>query len=280
MVKPADIDLARAAGERIAAGQRTWLFLDYDGTLAEFAPNPDIVLPDEEVIALLERLARHPDVLRVAVLSGRRFSHVKSLLPVRGVLLAGNYGIEFQTWDGETVRLIDFDSERPFLDQVKTEWRRLIGDDASYYLEDKGYSVALHAKNAGEEEARLLIADAARTARQLVEQGTFRMLGGDRFLEVAPTLADKGQSLSTILKRFPWGKGGEDGGEQKQADIIYLGDDDKDEEAFKVVLKNGGTPIVVMAKDRPTQALYYLRSPGAVRRWLTSLIETVEAHRA
>ena len=33
--------------ERIAHAERLWLFLDYDGTLAEFAPTPDHVFPDD-----------------------------------------------------------------------------------------------------------------------------------------------------------------------------------------------------------------------------------------
>ena len=32
------IELARDLGKRVVEGERLWLFLDYDGTLAEFAP--------------------------------------------------------------------------------------------------------------------------------------------------------------------------------------------------------------------------------------------------
>lgn len=281
MIEKADQNHARQIGERIAAGQRTWLFLDYDGTLAEFAPNPDVVLPDPELIALLKRLARHDDVLRLVVLSGRRFSHVLSLLPVPGVLLAGNYGIEFQTWEGKRERLVDFDRERPFLDQIKAEWQRLVGDAEDYYLEDKGYSVALHARKARDKEARLMIADATSAARQLVDKNTFRILGGYKFLEVAPVMSDKGQSLSMILKRFPWGEGEPEQPTDARggAHIIYLGDDDKDEQAFKVVLKRGGTPIVVMQEEHPTLAEYYLSSPAETRCWLTNIAEVLDARR-
>ena len=51
--------------------ENLFLFLDYDGTLAEFAPNPDIVLPDDELIQLLTRLKANPKV-DLAVVSGRR----------------------------------------------------------------------------------------------------------------------------------------------------------------------------------------------------------------
>ena len=69
--------------QRLARTERLWLFLDYDGTLADFAPTPDHVLPDPELVDLLATLARHPRI-RIAVVSGRRLSHVQKLVPVPG----------------------------------------------------------------------------------------------------------------------------------------------------------------------------------------------------
>ena len=74
---------------RLAQAARLWLFLDYDGTLADFAPTPEHVNPDPEVVDLIGRLQREPG-FRVAVVSGRRLSHVQELVPVPGVLLALN----------------------------------------------------------------------------------------------------------------------------------------------------------------------------------------------
>ncbi len=260
------IELARDLGKKVVEGERLWLFLDYDGTLAEFAPTPDTILPDAELIALLKRLAKYTDHLRIVIMSGRRFSHIQKLLPVPGILEAGTYGIEFQTWEGEQVCLLDFETERPFIDQVKMQWNTLIGNRPGYYLEDKRYSLALHARLAPEKEARSMLIEAAQMARQVVEKGTFQILGGNKFIEVAPVIADKGQSVSMLLKRFSW----------PGACIIYIGDDDKDEEAFQVVLKNDGIPIVVATEERPTYALHRLANPAEVRQWLTALVEQLE----
>jgi trehalose 6-phosphate phosphatase len=243
-----------------------WLFLDYDGTLAEFAPTPDTVLPDPEIIDLLSRLARYPDAIRVVIMSGRRFSHIQKLLPVPGILEAGAYGIEFITWQGKHVRLLDFETARPFLDQVRERWLALIEHRPGYTLEDKEYALALHARTAPAEEARATLAEAAQIARQFVQKESYRILGGNRYIEVAPTIADKGQSVSMLLLRFPW----------PGAEIVYIGDDDKDEPAFEVVLKNGGVPIVVAADARPTHALYRLESPREVKKWLEELVEVLE----
>ncbi len=259
---------ARALGKRLVEeGKRAWLFLDYDGTLAEFAPTPDTILPDADLIQLLTDLAQYPEKLRIVIMSGRRFSHIQELLPVPGILEAGTYGIEFETWEGEQMQLLDFETERPFLDQVKKQWAQIVGKQPGFYIEDKGYSLALHARRAPEKAAHLVLAEAASSAKEIVERGTFRMLGGYKFLEVAPTIADKGQSVSTLLKRFPW----------PNAELFYLGDDDKDEEAFKVIIKQGGVAIVVSAEPRPSLAQYRLHGPAKVRDWLKTLQETLAA---
>lgn len=77
---------------QIAKANQVWLFLDYDGTLADFAPTPDHVEPNPEIALLLTRLNDHPRI-RVTVISGRRLSHIQKLIPVPGILLAGTYGI-------------------------------------------------------------------------------------------------------------------------------------------------------------------------------------------
>jgi trehalose 6-phosphate phosphatase len=259
-------EAVRRLAKQLAQAGRCWLFLDYDGTLASFAPTPDDIFPDPELIQLVTRLAQQPERLRVVILSGRRLAHIQKLLPVPGILLAGSYGIEYQTSQGEAVQAYDPDQQRPLLDQVKAVWAGLITGRTGFFLEDKGYTVALHARHALPEEAQEVVALAERAAGQLLNDGPFRLLSGERFLEVAPQAADKGQSISSLLAEFPW----------PEAHIVYIGDDDKDEAAFEVVNARGGITIVVDEKLRPSQARYRLQDPGEVRQWLSRLAEQLE----
>ena len=96
-------ELIEPLAEALSRGARLLLFLDYDGTLAEFARTPDIVRSDPELIALLSRLVQHRDLLRVVILSGRSLSQIQKLLPVPDLLLAGTYGLEFHGDEGEVV---------------------------------------------------------------------------------------------------------------------------------------------------------------------------------
>jgi trehalose 6-phosphate phosphatase len=250
--------------ERLAQAERFWLFLDYDGTLADFAPTPEYVNPDPEIVGLFERLARHPR-FRVAVVSGRRLSHVRELVPVPGVLLAGTYGVELLTAGGARIDRLDHESLRPTLDALKPDWADLIAGRQGFFLEDKGWALALHARYAAEDEAGRVLSGARRLAYTAADRAgpeSFRLLGGHKFLEIGPRLANKGLTVAYLLDAFPW----------PRALPIYLGDDDKDEEAFGVVRSRRGIAVVVAANPRQTEAHLRLQSPQDARRWLEMLL--------
>jgi trehalose 6-phosphate phosphatase len=258
---PTILPSADKALTQLSKHARLWLFLDYDGTLADFAPTPDIVSPDAALIALLSALHEKPD-LRLAVISGRRLKHVRSLVPIPGIWLAGTYGIELLTPGGEQLERLDYRSIRPALEGLKLEWHSLIGDHSGFYLEDKGWSLAIHARYATDQEAAETLSAARDQAQTALKDGNLRLQGGHKFLEICPQQADKGETLEHILSSdvFPG------------ALPVYIGDDDKDERAFSAVNARQGIAIVVMAEVRPTQAGYTLANPAAVRAWLKALL--------
>jgi trehalose 6-phosphate phosphatase len=247
--------------ERLGQAERLWLFLDYDGTLADFAPTPDHVDTDPELIGLLTRLARHSRI-RMTVISGRRLSHVEALVQVPGIFLAGTYGIELRTPEGKRINRVEYDAVRPTLNALKPRWLHLIAGHEGFFLEDKGWALALHARFADEDEAEEVLAAARHLGTVAARSGPFRLLGGDKFLEIGPTLAHKGQTVDYLLDRYPW----------PSALPVYLGDDDKDEEAFGVIKDRGGISILVAPEPRKTKADCRLESPQAARHWLERLL--------
>jgi trehalose 6-phosphate phosphatase len=247
--------------KRLAQADHVWLFLDYDGTLADFAPTPEHVEPDPEVVGLLTRLAQQPGI-RVAVVSGRRLDQVQALIPVPGVLLVGTYGIELQTPDGKRIDRVSAGAIRPVLDDLKPRWEGLIAGREGFFLEDKDWALALHARFAEDGEATMVLEEARHMATDVAPGGPLRLLGGHKFLEIGPRLANKGQTVAYLLDHYPW----------SGAIPVYLGDDDKDEEAIGVIKARGGMAILVAREPRNTQADCRLESPQAVRHWLQTLL--------
>ncbi len=246
--------------QHLQQGGLIWLFLDYDGTLVPIAPSPDQARPDAALLELLAQLARG-NVFRTVILSGRPLSALQAMLPVPGLMLAGLYGVETQMPDASVQRYIEPAELRSTIEKVKTAWTDLVRGRAGFLVEDKGSAVALHARFAAEADAEEVLPQAQSIASRLMRAGHFRLLGGQRFLEVAPAAAHKGKTVARLLAHGDW-----------NGLSVYFGDDDKDEEAFAIVQEHGGIPIAVGPREL-AHAQECLPSPAAVREWLQLFIK-------
>lgn len=242
----------------IALADRVRLILDYDGTLAEFAPTPDVINPDPELIALLTRLVKKEKYLP-AVLSGRSLKHLRELLPMDGLLMAGTYGIEMVLPDGRQIRTLEFDRVRPTMEELLPKWQALLDGQTGFFLEDKGWSLALHARYADITDARRVLDSARSDIEELSAGLNFSVEHRERFLEITPVEANKHRGVETILSQYtPTG-----------ALPIYFGDDLNDEEAFKAILAAGGLCVRVSKDSVQTRAQYQLAGPDEVRQLLS-----------
>jgi trehalose 6-phosphate phosphatase len=241
-----------------------WLFLDYDGTLAEFAPTPDLIEPKPQVFELLEELAASPRI-RVTVLSGRRLEHIQKLLPASGIFLAGSYGIELQTPKGKVIHRVEYEEIRPLLDEIKPQWASLIHSREGFYLEDKGWTLAIHARFAKDYEAEQVLTQGREVLERVSPGSQFEIVRGHKFLEIAPRLAHKGEAVAYLLDRYPL----------QDMHLIYIGDDDRDEEAFPVIQAHGGMAIKVIQHSQTapqTSADFCFESTKETLGWLRGLV--------
>jgi trehalose-phosphatase len=197
--------------------------------------------------------------MRVSIISGRRLGHIRKLVPIKGILLAGTYGVEMQLPDGREVHRISYDVIRPTLDGLKPRWQELTEGKEGFYLEDKGWALAIHARKAEKMEGLQVLESAERMLTPELLGEHMQKIHSYRFLEVGPLNADKGHALGYLFDNFHW----------KDAIPIYIGDDDKDEEAFQVINEQNGYSILVSSEPRSTTAKYILESPGQVHQWLT-----------
>ncbi|HSB67574.1 MAG TPA: trehalose-phosphatase [Anaerolineales bacterium] len=248
----------------VSEAERLWLFLDYDGTLVKFARTPDILKPDPKLIDLVRRLVA-TSRLRLAIVSGRRLKDIQTLLPVEGIYKAGTYGIEVETPDGERIQREEYTQVRPYLDRLKPQWEEIINGRKDFYLEDKGWSLAVHARFASEKEAIQVISNLQHTLDQDLITDEYRLIKHKRFLEISSAKAHKGKTVSFLLNSFPL----------TEARLVYIGDDDNDSEAFETIHAFGGVAISVeqyFGIIRSSGGDYVFKSPKAVRKWLDSLV--------
>jgi trehalose-phosphatase len=241
-----------------------WLFLDYDGTLKEFAPTPAHVEPDPEVVGVLDRLARKPGT-RLTIISGRRLPDVRRLVPLSGILIAGSYGMEILTPEGHVIQRADFDEIRPTLDALRPQWERLIAGREGFYLEDKAWTLALHGRWASDAEAETVLSRARQFAQSNSRPELFQIVNEYKFVEIAPRLANKKAAVAYLVEKYPL----------PDARLLYIGDDDKDEQAFAAVHAHGGAGVRVLAnaeRGRTVTADFLLESPAATLQLLAMLL--------
>jgi trehalose 6-phosphate phosphatase len=179
---------------------RAAVLLDVDGTLAPIVARPELAEVPEETRAELRRLVERYAL--VACVSGRSGEEARRLVGVDGVVYVGVHGLELAP-EAERWR----EMLRPF---AQLEWP---------WLEDKGLTVALHWREAANEQA-------ARTELQRVaeraEAAGLEARWGRKVLELRPPVeADKGTAVRTLLE------------ERGLRRALYAGDDTTDLDAFR-----------------------------------------------
>jgi trehalose-phosphatase len=245
-------------------GSRLVVLSDFDGTLAEFDPNPDVPMLTWERHALLETLAFRPDV-SVGLVSGRRLHDLisRTALPPH-VYYAGLHGMEIEVDDREW--------HHPDLEPSRTQVRGLasrLTDVVSRVpgarVEDKDVAVAVHTRavDPGKRDEVVTLAEACAAPWLLSRQ--LKRLEGNCVVEYLPNIAcHKGDATQWIaadvrdrFEQRPW--------------VVFLGDDVTDEDAFLSI--DDGEGIGVLIGSRPSAATHQLQGIDQVDlllRWLAN----------
>jgi trehalose 6-phosphate phosphatase len=179
---------------------RAAVLLDVDGTLAPIVARPELAAVPAETRAEVARLAERYAL--VACVSGRSGEEAAQLVGVEGVLYVGVHGLELAP-EAEAWR----EALRPF---AAERWP---------WLEDKGLTVALHWREADDEEAALRELEAIAERAQAAG---LEARWGRKVLELRPPVeADKGTAVRTLLS------------ERGLRRALYAGDDTTDLDAFR-----------------------------------------------
>jgi len=100
---------------------------------------------------------------------------------VPGLILAGTYGIEVQYSDGKQIFRAVYEEVRPALEALKPKWAALIAGRKGFYLEDKGWALALHARFADPDESDRVLSMARAYLQEGFTEDQYRILGAINF---------------------------------------------------------------------------------------------------
>src|SRR3982750_1978371 len=135
------------------------LLLDFDGTVAEFNPDPATPELTPERWELLSRISREPGT-SLGIVSGRRLDDLRARtrLPDH-VYHAGLHGLEIEV-DGKRTTHPDLGAAEAGIEGLADCLNRLRDDFPEVLIEDKGASVAVHTRRLPNQEYERVFARA------------------------------------------------------------------------------------------------------------------------
>lgn len=220
------------------------LFSDFDGTLVEIAPRPDLVHVPSGLPHRLEALHSALDGA-FAIVTGRSISDIDGFLSLPYLTVSGGHGAEQRRngkHDAPSATLTEQAEE------IAETVRAVIGMDERVIVETKPSGVAVHYRAAPDREA-----DAHGALNQAIAgRGVFHVIRGKKVVEARPRNTNKGLATRLLMQEAPF----------RSRTPVFVGDDVTDEDAFAAVIELGGFGIKVGPGH--TQAQFRIPDVSAV----------------
>jgi len=252
--KPMDDEISDKLKKDYKAAKRRLIFLDYDGTLTGFNPDPKNAKPDQELKDIFKQLTKDKKN-NIVVVSGRDRKILWEWL--------GEFDIEFICEHGVWLKKDGKDWKT--LIKLSNEWKEEISSILELYVnrtpgsfvEEKDYSLVWHYRKVETGLGELRTRELMSHLKYLVADSDLQVLEGNKVVEIKNSQINKGRAASKWLNEG-----------QRYDFIMALGDDWTDEDTFEVMPKKAYT---IKIGSKTSAAKYSLKSHVEVRELLKEL---------
>jgi len=242
-----------------AAGQ-ILLLADFDGTLAPIAARPELAGMSGRMKSLLSRLAKNSH-FTAGILSGRSLSNLKGKVDVKGLIYAGNHGLEIETLNETYIHPKAIEASK-LIRKVKRELITNLSSFEGVFVEDKGLTLSVHYRLAAFKDNIKIKKVFFDTVGPYAEKDLLKQTEGKKVLELRPPIDwNKGSAVLWLIEVL----------NLKNSLPIYIGDDKTDEDVFKI-LGREGVSVFIGEASASSKAVYYLRDVSEVEK----LFEKIE----
>lgn len=231
------------------------LLCDYDGTLTPIRKNPSMAILSSEVKDLICRIKAKQD-FTFGIVTGRSYKDIIKLVDCRDMIVISNHG--FQINNKKKVWI--HPKAEKTISSLKNIYRLLkeeINSFKSALIENKKLTLTVHYRNVKNN----LIHGLKKKVFDIVDDynGKIRKTTGKKVIEVKPDINwDKGKAVLKILRTV--------NARDHKTNIIYIGDDNTDEDVFRILDKN--TITIHVGKKRKSYAQYYIKNVRETQKFL------------
>ena len=234
---------------------RRLLFLDYDGTLVPFAGHPEMAGPDEEVLNLLDRLSKYPQI-DVVLTSGRDKGTLQRWFGMLNIDYIAEHGawIKEKGEDWKLTGALATDWKPHLLPILKMYADRVPGS----FVEEKEFSIGWHYRRSNPESGSLQARELTDELINFTANIDVQVLQGSKVVEVRNASVNKGVAAMHFISRGSFDF------------ILAIGDDSTDEDLFKML---PGTAYSIRVGMTSSHARFNLRNYVEVRKLIEELIK-------
>ena len=228
-------------------------FLDYDGTLVDFNEDPELAIPDNRLISLLQQIGEHPKT-EVVIVSGRDQNFLEKWFGKLPITLVAEHGhcIKNSSQDWIVKGSSKHQWMEDFIPILETFNDRTPGS----FIEKKRNSIVWHYRKADPELAVRRVVELKTVLNSLITN-QLTVMDMDKALEITENKINKGTAVLELIAN-------------KNPDFIFcVGDDVTDENMF-ANLPN--TAITIKVGNKSTQAKYFLEDVAAVKQLLSNIV--------
>lgn len=245
--------------QKIRRTKHVFLCTDFDGTIAPIKPRPRQARLTEDTRKLLYKISRAKK-FSLGIISGRSLKDIKKKVGLRGIIYAGNHGLEI-TYSKKRFIYPAAKKYVPIISAAAAGLKENLLPFPGAVLEDKTFSLSLHYRLVKGKRLAGLKKRFLQIVEPYLSAGELKLTSGKKVWELRPPINwNKGKALLWLVQRL--GK----------PLAIFMGDDLTDEDAFRAVNKIGGVSILI-GRRLSSAAQYSLGGTRQTQAFLRKICE-------
>jgi trehalose 6-phosphate synthase/phosphatase len=229
------------------------LFLDYDGTLVKFNNDPELAVPNRNLLKILKSI-NIKDKTELFIVSGRDQFFLDKWFGKLNINLVAEHG-NFIKYSDSSIWLSKNNDDIEWKNDVSPIFESFTDNTPGTFIENKKNTLVWHYRKTDPELAKRRIMELKTVLSSLISEN-ISVIDGNKALEVTNLSVNKGNVINEVLSN------------QNYDFIFCCGDDASDEYMFNALPDNS---ISVKVGEKNTSAKYFVKNSEKIKSILANL---------